>query len=605
MGLINLLPPLHKRLLVLSLALVAIAGFIPSKSKSSHSIDGQRTDLVIGETISATAATNASSEQPSPSISGSTLAVTQRNGSSATVTNSAPVKIAPKPAPQAPAPTVADAIAKHAEQPATTEIRDEPVSASAAQTSEPAGQEAEAPQLASKPTDTPSEAPENTIAEASENATTEAQDQPLEIAQQVPALPASSGPSKQTLTTEQLLAEQEPVIMVFNEENELQQGMRYQLPLAVSSTPAAANKRELYSKQVQTVKNGDSLALLFSRVGLSAATLHKIDTLGGDAKQLRKIHPGDNVEFYLDDQQQLAELRYPLDSRRTLSIQRQQQGSFVADIEEQAVELRYGFAEGTITSSFWNAGIKAGLSQGQIMSLAGIFGWDVDFAQDIRSGDHFVVLFEEQYINGEFVGYGNIVAAEFTNQGDTFQALRHSDENYYGPEGKPMRKAFLRAPVNFRYISSNFNPRRLHPVTGRVRPHNGIDYAAKVGTPVVAAGDGRVIEAGYNKFNGNYVFIQHSATYVTKYLHLHKRHVKTGQRVRQGKTIGTVGATGRVTGPHLHYEFLVNGVHKNPRTVKLPESKPLTGQDLASFRANSTPLLEQLNNTKRVLLAMR
>jgi murein DD-endopeptidase MepM/ murein hydrolase activator NlpD len=157
-----------------------------------------------------------------------------------------------------------------------------------------------------------------------------------------------------------------------------------------------------------------------------------------------------------------------------------------------------------------------------------------------------------------------------------------------------MKKAFLRSPLDFRRVTSSFNPNRKHPVTGKVTSHNGTDYAAPVGTPIWAAGDGVVDKAGYNQFNGNYVFIRHSNTYITKYLHLQKRMVKTGQRVKQGQTIGTLGGTGRVTGPHLHYEFLVNGVHKNARTVKLPQSKSLTGEHKSTFLSDSKKRLQEL-----------
>ncbi|POF60579.1 peptidase M23, partial [Vibrio vulnificus] len=218
---------------------------------------------------------------------------------------------------------------------------------------------------------------------------------------------------------------------------------------------------------------------------------------------------------------------------------------------------QYAYAEASITSNFWNAAISAGLTANQIMELAGIFGWDIDFAQDIRERDSFRVLYQEQVVEGEVIGRGRIIAAIFRNQGDTFTAI-YDDKtgNYYDENGRAMKKAFLRAPIDFRRVSSNFNPRRLHPVTGQVKAHRGTDYVAPVGTPIWAAGDGVVQQAGYNQFNGNYVFIRHSNTYLTKYLHLQKKLVKTGQRVKQGQSIGTLGGTGRVTGPHLHYEFL-------------------------------------------------
>ena len=166
-----------------------------------------------------------------------------------------------------------------------------------------------------------------------------------------------------------------------------------------------------------------------------------------------------------------------------------------------------------------------------------------------------------------------------------------------------MRKSFLRAPVNFSHISSNFNPRRLHPVTGQVKPHRGIDYAARTGTPVVAAGSGVVVESGYNRFNGNYVVIRHDSTYLTKYLHLDKRMVKKGEKVKQEQQIGTVGATGRVTGPHLHYEFLVNGVHKDPKSVDLPQAAFLSRGELAKFRPRADKLMAQLSKVSEVMLA--
>lgn len=162
----------------------------------------------------------------------------------------------------------------------------------------------------------------------------------------------------------------------------------------------------------------------------------------------------------------------------------------------------------------------------------------------------------------------------------------------------------MRAPVNFKYVSSSFNPRRKHPVTGKIKAHRGIDYAAKTGTPVMASGNGKVIRAGYSKYNGNYVFMQHGNTYVTKYLHLHKRKVKRGQRVKQGQVIGTVGATGRVTGPHLHYEFLVNGVHRNPRTVKLPKAESLPKTALKRFKPIAEQYLARIEKNKALMLAM-
>ncbi|MGS0730324.1 peptidoglycan DD-metalloendopeptidase family protein, partial [Shewanella sp. 0m-11] len=181
--------------------------------------------------------------------------------------------------------------------------------------------------------------------------------------------------------------------------------------------------------------------------------------------------------------------------------------------------------------------------------------------------------------------------------------VRYKDGTYYSEEGRSMRKAFLRSPVDFKYVSSSFNPRRLHPVTGQVKAHRGVDYVAAVGTPIKAAGNGRVIKSSYNKYNGNYVFIKHNDTYTTKYLHLTKRNVKTGQSVKQGQIIGTLGSTGRVTGPHLHYEFIVNGVHRNPRTIKLPKSEPIAKKEKAQFATLSKTMMAELEHNKQVQIA--
>lgn len=414
--------------------------------------------------------------------------------------------------------------------------------------------------------------------------------------------------ASENLTTSTHLSE-ESVFAMENELNqnlpmELQPGQRYSLTIDEELLNVAeALPYEEPEWQSFVVKSGDNLAKIFSRAGLSAAEVHHVSRAGKDARRLLKMRPGESIELLKSEEGNFEQLNYAWSPTKTLKISRKN-NKYSSTIEKKEVYSRLHYASGEIRSNFWNAGVEAGLSDNQIMSLATIFGWDIDFALDIRSGDSFNVIFEENYIEGEFVGYGDIVAAEFTNQGEDFAAVRYKDGNYYTPEGRSMRKSFLRAPVSFKYISSNFNPRRFHPVLKRWKAHNGIDYAAKTGTPVVAAGDGRVIEAGYNRFNGNYVFIQHGDTYTTKYLHFSKRFVKKGQWVKQGQLIGNVGATGRVSGPHLHYEFLVNGKHKNPRTVKLPKALPIAKKERAQFLALAQDLKAKLANNRRIMLAM-
>tara|TARA_B100001059_G_scaffold107942_1_gene107630 strand:- start:8537 stop:9889 length:1353 start_codon:yes stop_codon:yes gene_type:complete len=363
---------------------------------------------------------------------------------------------------------------------------------------------------------------------------------------------------------------------------------------------AAEDNLQWSSLQVQ---RGDVLSSLFKKANVSQQTMLAILALGDTTKTLTRLFPGETLEFGLNEQGELTELRYAINKLKTLRISRDPQGQFMAQELEKTVEHRQQFASAEIKSSFWSAGIEAGLSEAQIMNLAGIFGWDIDFGLDLRAGDSFSVLYQTNYVDGDFVGYGTIIAAQFQNQGQVIQAVRHTDGNYYKPDGASMRQAFLRAPVSFQYVSSNFNPRRLHPVLGKVRAHNGVDYVAPVGTPIMAAGDGKVTHSGYNNLNGNYVFIKHANNIVTKYLHLSRRNVKVGDRVKQSETIGRLGATGRVTGAHLHYEFLLNGVHRNPRTVKLPQANPLQGEERDLFVANAAPVLAELQTKERVLLA--
>ncbi|XEI33872.1 peptidoglycan DD-metalloendopeptidase family protein [Aeromonas veronii] len=362
---------------------------------------------------------------------------------------------------------------------------------------------------------------------------------------------------------------------------------------AEAAQPVTPPKPRYITKQVK-VHRGDNMGVIFQRIGLSTTDLHLIDQLEG-SDPLRMLQPGQELTFKLTENGELHSLYYPHSLEQALKVSRKEE-TFVARNVKIALDTREQVSKGEIRSSFWGAAVDAGMTEDQIMDLAAIFGWDIDFAQDLQPGDSFRVVYEDKFRDDERVASGDILAAEFVNQGTAYRAVLNEDGNYYTPEGKAMRKSFLRAPVNFKYISSNFNPRRLHPVTGKIRPHNGIDYVAPVGTPIMAAGSGSVVAAGYNQFNGNYVFIKHAGNFVTKYLHLAKRTVNKGQRVKQGQTIGTLGGTGRVTGPHLHYEFVVGGIHKNPRTLNLPQAETLSGRELANFKMLATPQLVKLDN---------
>ncbi len=339
----------------------------------------------------------------------------------------------------------------------------------------------------------------------------------------------------------------------------------------------------------QIVRSGDNLSLIFNRAGFSDRQVHEVVTEPDNGKALARIFPGQAIAFQADEQGQLIGVRHVRSALESVTYRRAEDG-FESEVATREPQTREAWASGVITSSLFLAGQEAGLSQNMIMELANIFGGVIDFVLDPRKGDTIHLVYEDLYLDGEKFRDGEIIAATFVNQGETFNAYRYVDANgevgYYNEKGVSMRKPFLLAPVDFTRVSSNFNLSRLHPIYKTRRPHRGTDYAAPTGTPVFAAGDGRVTQAGYTRANGNYVVIQHGEQYITKYLHLHKRNVRRGQRVVQSQVIGTVGSTGAATGPHLHYEFLMNGVHRNPRTIhkKLPKAKSLPADEMDRFQ---------------------
>jgi len=349
------------------------------------------------------------------------------------------------------------------------------------------------------------------------------------------------------------------------------------------------------------VKSGDNLARLFKRAKIKPQQLDELMNSGEAVKTLTKIFPKDIIRVLSDDEGTLQALRYDIDHKSYLMVERES-GALVATTYNHQLETRSTHASGVIDSSLFLAAQDAGISQNIIMELANIFGWDIDFALDIRKGDTFTLLYEEIYRNGEKISDGDILAAEFINDGNTYRAVRYTNpqnnvSEYYTPDGKSMRKAFLRTPVNFARISSRFTVKRYHPVLHKVRSHKGVDYAAKSGTPIYAAGDGKVIFKGKKGGYGKVMIVQHGSKYTTLYAHLktYNRKLRIGSKVKQGQTIAYVGKTGLATGPHLHYEFRVNGVHRNPLTVKLPASKPVPKRYMADFELSTIPVFAQLD----------
>ncbi|MEJ2273565.1 MAG: peptidoglycan DD-metalloendopeptidase family protein [Woeseiaceae bacterium] len=362
-----------------------------------------------------------------------------------------------------------------------------------------------------------------------------------------------------------------------------------------------------YDRLSLTIGRGDTMEKLFRQHGLNIGELMTIAQLEEAEKQFRRIKPGDVFEIEHDDGN-IVSLYSKLDLTRGLRITKGEDG-FTAEIIDHPVEIQKRFAYGVIETSLFESAAQAGLSDTTIMNMAGIFAWDVDFILDIRAGDNYYVHYEEIWQDGEYVKDGEIIAAEFNNNGRQIRAIRFRDDNgrtdYFTPEGKSVRKAFIRAPVDFTRISSNFNPRRKHPILNTIRAHRGVDYAAPRGTPIKAAGDGKVIFRGNKGGYGRVVILQHGGNITTLYAHLSNFAAKArlGSRVRQGQTIGYVGKSGLATASHLHYEYRLNGVHRNPRTVSLPDAEPIAEQYRERFLAQAAPILEELEDFKRTRLA--
>lgn len=351
------------------------------------------------------------------------------------------------------------------------------------------------------------------------------------------------------------------------------------------------------------VRPGDNLAKIFAREGISAKDLHALVSSAPLGKRLRNIYPGHQLELRRDDNGNLLHLTYRLGRLETLEFERSGDAFLGNEVLVEPQRVR-AYAHGVIEHSLYVASQRAGLSDALAERMANIFQWDIDFILDIRPDDEFHVLYNKHYVDEQFVGFGDILAVEIVNRGKSYRALRYDAEagdfGYYSPDGRNMRKVFRRSPLEYSRISSNFNLKRVHPLWKSTMPHRGIDYAAPRGTPVMAAGDGKVVVASRTAPNGNFVVIQHGRRYQTKYLHLSRfgPRIRRGRQVQQGDIIGYVGSTGWSTGPHLHYEFLVDGVHKNPRTVPLPSGQPVPETERQEFAAVAALVLSDLEQEK-------
>lgn len=356
-----------------------------------------------------------------------------------------------------------------------------------------------------------------------------------------------------------------------------------------------------------TIKKGDSVSSLFQRAGLPPSEAYRV-TQADKKRRLYKIKPGELIRIRAENKR-VQTLEYQKSALEKIVFDATQSPVEMSVVVRQP-EIRLANASGVIQGSLFLAGTRAGLSDRQTMNMAGIFGHVIDLVYDLREGDHFHVVFEELYLDGEKIDEGKIVAAEFINQGERFSAYRYTDSQgnsgYFDEKGVSMQKAFLLAPLNYSRISSNFNLKRKHPVLNTIRAHKGTDYAAPTGTPIYASGDGRVVHSGNKGGYGKTVIINHSGNIQTRYAHMSRIKAKNGARVKQGQVIGYVGSTGLASGPHLHYEFILNGVHRNPRTIlaKLPKAVSLDKSELASFKKAVEPKIALIEGLRRTELAL-
>jgi murein DD-endopeptidase MepM/ murein hydrolase activator NlpD len=370
-------------------------------------------------------------------------------------------------------------------------------------------------------------------------------------------------------------------------------------PVATTPAPAPQEASIAFSTIEVVVNRNDTMDRLFRRFELNLADLATLRGLPELRSQLDRLKPGELLRL-MHRGGELVGLERKLSDSETLKVTRDANG-FSSDVLENPLEIRTRTASATIESSLFQAAADASLDDRVAFELAEIFQYDIDFVLDIQQGDRFTVVYEEVFQDGEPLRTGKILAAKFVNEGREYRAVLYTDAqnkaDYFTPDGRSLRKAFIRAPVQFSRISSRFNPSRRHPVLNTIRAHRGVDYAAPVGTPVRAAGDGRVRFAGRQGGYGNVIELEHGSGVVTVYGHLSRfaSRLHRGQRVDLGQVIGYVGKTGLATGPHLHYEYRIRGAHKNPQTVALPNAEPIAATERDRFLAATADLVNILD----------
>ncbi|HEU4856265.1 MAG TPA: peptidoglycan DD-metalloendopeptidase family protein [Rhodanobacteraceae bacterium] len=378
-----------------------------------------------------------------------------------------------------------------------------------------------------------------------------------------------------------------------------------QLPPAPKETAPAA----IATWKTVEVQPGETLSEIFQGQGFSATDLASVMASGKDTGALKSLHPGDQIAFLSDAQGHFKGIRYSPDSATLVTLTAQQDGNLAAQVSTLPIERRVHFAHGQVDGSLFAAGEKAGLSETMVLKLADVFKYDIDFIKDLKKGDRFTVVYDDIYRDGKYSGAGNILAAEFVNNGHRYTAYRFKQSDgsvaFFSQDGRPLRKGLLRTPVSFTRLSSTFGMRK-DPVLGYTRLHKGVDYAAPTGTPIHAAGDGTIVFRGTKHGYGNFIAIKNTPEYTTAYGHMSRfaPGLHVGSHVTQGEVIGYVGQTGFATGPHLHYEVRVDGKPENPLTVTMPQPQPLSGKLMLAFKNQTAPLVARIqmidNATQRL-----
>tara|TARA_Y100001001_G_scaffold95741_1_gene93437 strand:+ start:2050 stop:3480 length:1431 start_codon:yes stop_codon:yes gene_type:complete len=376
-----------------------------------------------------------------------------------------------------------------------------------------------------------------------------------------------------------------------------QTSYRIEVPAVEESLQPPVPEPEWESTEV---KSGDSLSTIFDRENLSAVDV--IELAAAAPKSVLQLKPGQTMKWTRSEDNHIQQFQIVLSPLASHTFTRNDEGALQYQLEERHADYRPRYVTATINNSLFYDGSAAGIPDQVLYQLSAIFGWDIDFALDIRTGDTFSLIYDEIFLDGEKIGDGNILIARFNNNGRELTAVRYEDSdgnaNYYAPDGRSMRKEFLRNPMDVFRISSRFNPGRKHPVLNTIRAHKGTDYAAPTGTPIKAAGDGKIIFAGRKGGYGNCVIIQHGSRYQTLYAHMSRFNssARTGRSVKQGQVIGYVGMTGLATGPHLHYEFRVDGVHRDSLRVELPKAKSISSSEKDSFMRKSKAMVNWLSS---------